>query len=91
MVEIPIFEKQLNEELEYNYDDNNSKHNDDSDDKDDNVDKYDTNEWKYQRLIWIAFYKNDDNDDCFLKKFTKDTILFIASLFKSPKNHCGNV
>ena len=45
-----FLKSKLNEELEYNYDDNNdnycSKHNDDSGDKDDTVGKYDANEWK---------------------------------------------
>ena len=31
-------------------------------------------EWKIARFIWIAFYKNEENDKCLIKKLPKDII-----------------
>ena len=31
-------------------------------------------DWKIVRLIWIAFYKNDKNDKCLIKRLPKDII-----------------
>ena len=30
--------------------------------------------WEIERLIWIAFYQNSQNDKCFLGKLPKDII-----------------
>ena len=37
-------------------------------------------DWKIIRLIWIAFYKNESNKDCFLGKLPKDLIKYIIEL-----------
>ena len=34
-------------------------------------------EWKIARIIWIGFYKNDKNDDCFIPILGKDIVHFI--------------
>ena len=31
-------------------------------------------EWEIARLIWIGFYKNENNDDCFIDQLPKDLI-----------------
>ena len=36
-------------------------------------------EWKVARVIWIGFYKNNENDACFVDMLPKDLIL---SVFK---------
>ena len=33
--------------------------------------------WSSERIIWIAFYKNDKNDKCLIKQLPKDVIHFI--------------
>ena len=37
-------------------------------------------EWNAARLIWIAFYKNNKNDKCFIKQLPKDLIIYILNL-----------
>ena len=43
-----------------------------------------SNEWNYQRLIWIGYHKNDDNDECFFNGMPKDIIQMILALLKTP-------
>ena len=31
-------------------------------------------QWKIARLVWIAFYKNEKNDKCFIDKLPKDIL-----------------
>ena len=45
-------------------------------------------EWKQLRLIWIAFYKNDDNDKCLMKIISKDAIKHIIT-FLGPIKSIG--
>ena len=33
--------------------------------------------WGIERIIWIGFYKNDDNDQCFIGLIAKDVLLYI--------------
>ena len=40
-------------------------------------------DWKRERLIWIAFEKNDDNDECLFGLLPKDIILEIIKFFKT--------
>ena len=37
--------------------------------------------WRYQRLIWIGLYKNDDNQQCFFKNVGKDIVQYILTFF----------
>ena len=37
-------------------------------------------EWDVARLIWIAFYKNEKNKQCFIRKLPKDLVKYILSL-----------
>ena len=37
-------------------------------------------EAKIERIIWIAFYKNNDNDQCLIKRLPIDLILYILFL-----------
>ena len=46
-------------------------------------------ESKTERLIWIGFYKNNENNKCFIKTLPKDLIIYILDLLgkqamKSP-------
>lgn len=34
-------------------------------------------EWKVLRLIWIGFYKNDDNQECKVNTIPKDIVNYI--------------
>lgn len=36
-------------------------------------------EWKYARLLWIGFYKNDSNNACFIDSLPKDVINYIVA------------
>ena len=36
-------------------------------------------EWNYVRLLWIGYYKNDENDECFVKKLPKDVLLYVIN------------
>lgn len=38
-------------------------------------------EWEVERLVWIGYLKNDDNDDCFVSQLSKDLVCFILSYF----------
>ena len=38
-----------------------------------------------ERQIWIGFYKNDDNNKCFIKKLPKDVIIYIFSFVGKKK------
>ena len=40
-------------------------------------------EWQQERLIWIAFDKNKDNDACLFSLLPKDIILEIIKFFKT--------
>ena len=40
-------------------------------------------EWKLVRLIWIAFYKNGENDKCLIKIISKDSLKHIL-IFLGP-------
>ena len=40
-------------------------------------------DWKRERLIWIAFEKNNDNDECLFGLLPKDIILEIIKFFKT--------
>ena len=40
-------------------------------------------EWIYERLIWIGYYKNDQNQHCFLKNVPKVLLLLILSFLKT--------
>ena len=37
-------------------------------------------ESKIERIIWIGYYKNNDNNQCLMKKLPKDLILCILEL-----------
>ena len=39
-------------------------------------------EWTYERLIWIAYLKNDTNSACLLKNLPKDLLLMIILFLK---------
>ena len=43
-------------------------------------------DWNHERLIWIAFHKNDYNKQCFLNTVGKDVIRYILSFlrFQAP-------
>lgn len=40
-------------------------------------------EWRRVRLIWIAYNKNRDNDECRLQRLPKDVILVILKFFQT--------
>ena len=40
--------------------------------------------WQFERLIWIAYKKNIDNDKCLLAQMAKDVITHILSFLKAP-------
>ena len=40
-------------------------------------------EWKYERLIWIAYFKNDENEQCLLKYVPKVLLLIIIRYLKT--------
>ena len=35
---------------------------------------------KIERVIWIGFYKNDENNKCFINKLPKDLVIHILEL-----------
>ena len=35
--------------------------------------------WKLERLVWIAYEKNENNENCLLATVAKDVILHIIS------------
>ena len=37
-------------------------------------------EWEIARLIWIAFYKEENNDKCLIANLPKDLIKYILNL-----------
>ena len=39
-----------------------------------------TNFWQFERLLWIAYLKNESNDNCLLAKLPKDVIKHIISI-----------
>ena len=36
-------------------------------------------EWNVFRLIWIGFYKNENNEKCFIPSIPKDVLIHIMS------------
>lgn len=40
-------------------------------------------DWRKERLIWIAFNKNNDNDECLFSLLSKDIVLEIIKFFKT--------
>ena len=43
-------------------------------------------DWKTIRLIWIAFHKNELNEECFLSKLPKDLIKYVIVLIGNVEN-----
>ena len=45
-------------------------------------------EEKIERIIWIGFYKNNENNKCLIKTLPKDLIIYILDLLgkQSMKN-----
>ena len=41
-------------------------------------------EWQHERLLWIGYYKNKDNDKCCINYLPKDILLMIMEYLKSP-------
>ena len=39
--------------------------------------------WQHERLIWIAYYKNDENDQCLLKTVPKDVLVVIVLFLRN--------
>ena len=37
--------------------------------------------WKYERLLWIAYLKNENNKKCLLASMPKDIIKQIVTMF----------
>ena len=35
--------------------------------------------WNIARLIWIGFYKNNENDKCLIQQLSKDVISYLLS------------
>ena len=44
-------------------------------------------QWKSERVLWIAYKKNDNNPDCLLAQMPKDIISHIISFVQSTLNH----
>ena len=40
-------------------------------------------DWSIVRLIWIAYFKNDSNDQCYFDLLPKDIILCIIDLLQT--------
>ena len=40
--------------------------------------------WKQERLLWIAFYKNDYNSECYFKQLPKDIVKLVLLFLKKP-------
>ena len=38
--------------------------------------------WDVQRLLWIGYNKNDDNEQCFFRLLSKDVIIYILKMCK---------
>ena len=38
--------------------------------------------WENERIIWIAYFKNNDNKKCFLNQMSKDVITYVISFLK---------
>lgn len=38
--------------------------------------------WEIQRLLWIAFEKNGENDQCYLNRLPKILICFVIDLLQ---------
>lgn len=43
--------------------------------------------WQTARLLWIAFLKNNDNDECLFNLLPKDVVKYILTLL--PQNESG--
>ena len=48
-------------------------------------------DWKIERLIWIAFLKNDENDKCLIKKLPKDIVKHVMKFLGSSTVDFGDV
>ena len=46
--------------------------------------------WNIERIIWIAFYKNDENDKCLIDTLPKDIVEYVLS-FLSLRSFCDVV
>ena len=50
-------------------------------------------EWDVERIIWIAFYKNNENNQCFVHQLPKDLIKHVLKFLGKisvPNNPRGN-
>ena len=43
-------------------------------------------DWKLIRLIWIAFYKNEENNACFIDRIPKDVVKHIIKFIGIPRH-----
>ena len=39
-------------------------------------------EWDNERILWIGFYKNKQNCQCFIDTLPKDVLLYVLSYFQ---------
>ena len=37
-------------------------------------------DWNLERIIWIGFYKNNNNTNCLIKNLPKDLIKYILNI-----------
>ena len=48
-------------------------------------------EWNVERIVWIGFYKNNENNQCFIHQLPKDLInyvfKFLGKISASNNNH----
>ena len=48
-----------------------------------------TLEWRIERLVWIGYWKNDENEQCLLNHLSKDVIMlmlaFVGTKYKKPR------
>ena len=42
--------------------------------------------WDIARILWIGFYQNSENKDCFIYTLPKDLVKFILSMIGSAHN-----
>lgn len=54
------------------------------------IDIHHVTTWVTIRLIWIAFYKNEQNSECLIKNVGKDIIIFILRFVTVKPKHCDN-
>ena len=43
--------------------------------------------WRIERILWIAYYKNDQNDQCLIDYLPKDILITIIAFLRGSIFH----